>query len=557
MKMKSHWGQTLFLAGTVAFFFTIVLPLQTYLNNRELFDFSCGAMLLEVAPVTVILFGVLCGLLWLSDRFLKRWLHVILLAILICEYLETGVLSIGLPPLDGDLMAYGNPFRKIIDTSILIAVFICIVVLGRWIRCVLHWITLACCVMFVAALMDVRPQERVADKVTAMADGFCLNRDVIKNFKYSPERNVMVLMLDSAPASLMADVMRENPELRRLFPGVTAYDNNIGMHYQTRRGLPGLMTGIYLEPDVSASDYTMSVYGTNSFLFTYASAGCPTFFSGSMLPMGYANRRKSTVELTTVSDPQESSSPVFFRNSKEVPYISLFEVLVLRMVPYRYKERALRGVCTRLYQLNAGEENPEMEEYLYPQLAKAPVTPEHSTNLFVAITHGVHPPIMLDREGKTLSTPQNDISGMKELAYYRLTQLGDLFKSMQERGLYDKTFIVATTDHGCIFMKTNNIMHGAESAMLWVKPFCATNDFRSTDIPTSHCKIAQLINSVRENDLSESVIDSMLKTDKRLFRAKHGSTWYSMGKSVYYYDWLYDAEGKLLSYENKGVFEAN
>ena len=132
-----------------------------------------------------------------------------------------------------------------------------------------------------------------------------------------------------------------------------------------------------------------------------------------------------------------------------------------------------------------------------------------------------------------------------------------MFDVMRKRGVYDNTFIIATTDHGCILMKTNNVMHGAESAMLWVKPTGEKGEYRSSSIPTSHCRIANLVNVARAKDISYADIDAILETNRRLFRAKHGSTWYSMGKSIYYYDWIYDSDGKLLSFENKGVFDAN
>lgn len=554
-KADWHWGLNMLLSFAAAYFFAVVIPVQTYLANRTLFPFPFADLAIALlGPALCIWMGT--ALVILLAAYFRLWIvPVVVMTILICEYLETGILSIGLPPLDGDLVGYGNPFRRLIDTGILLLVFATLVLTGKFWKSCLHWVVAGFLIMVSAALLDVRPQERASAASSELASGFCPNCDVVKSFHYSPSRNVLMFILDSFPATLAADIIKEHPELKKSFPGFVCYDNNIGMHYQTRRGLPGLMTGKYLEPEVTASEYCMSVFGPDSVLATFTAAGYDAYFTGSMLPTGYTNRR--TVTSSNDEVQEDSHQSIWLRQSKEIPYVNLKDVITLRLVPYRWKMSVLNPVAGRLFRINRGKLDAEDEGQLLPVLAESPVSDVLRPAFGSFITHGVHPPVLMDENGKRLSSPRTDIDGLKAYGYYRLKQLAEYLSALRQRGLYDKSTILLTADHGCIYMKTNDVMHGAESALMWIKPQSTSGEFMSTDVPTSHCKIAPLLNAIRERDLSQSEMNDILRTDERLFRAKHGSTWYSFGKSLHYYDWIYDASWNLKSFVNRGVFQAN
>ena len=302
--------------------------------------------------------------------------------------------------------------------------------------------------------------------------GFCRKVDAIRSFRFSSTRNVLVFILDSVPASLAADVTREHPELTTAFSGFTAYNNNIGMHYDTRKGVPGLMTGIYLEPDVRATDYTMSCFGYNSFLYDFVTNNYLVYFSGGALPNGYCNKLIETDD-DSLNQESPSGSLALFRYSKEIPYVSLYEVSLLRLVPYYYKLRVIFDVTKpggRVDIINSGTGRVEDEKWVYSILEEAPIANDGNKSFGLFHTMGVHPGVNVDSEGNTLpKTPTTPLE-YKEPLMYRLKQLGHLFKTMKEKGVYDNSFIVVTADHGLDCMKTDDRMHGAESAMLWIKP---------------------------------------------------------------------------------------
>ena len=62
-------------------------------------------------------------------------------------------------------------------------------------------------------------------------------------------------------------------------------------------------------------------------------------------------------------------------------------------------------------------------------------------------------------------------------------------------------------------------------------------------------------------ETNESILmkeDDILKVKgERRFLAKHGAKRWSFGKSLFFYEWRYDEDGKLMGYENKGIFKMN
>ena len=137
------------------------------------------------------------------------------------------------------------------------------------------------------------------------------------------------------------------------------------------------------------------------------------------------------------------------------------------------------------------------------------------------------------------------------------------WRGLKAKGIYDNSFIMLVADHGLIVLRQGGINadgstgHGAESSILWVKPIGASGEMRFKDTPTSNCKISELVKAVKERDLEEVDISNILYTKKRHFIAKHGLRWWPFGRRIFFYEWIYDENGQLISYKDLGVFKAN
>ena len=500
-------------------FFTLIVPLQTFLANRDLFEFSAWSVIGEAAPVFLIVSTILFALLLTSGLVAGRILHVIAIAVLVCGYLEVGVLSIGLPPLDGEMRAFANPFRSLIDTIILGIAFLAIVLLFKWIKGVVHYVALGVIVMSIASLFDAgKPENSVS--ASDLSDGFCPQLDVVQSLRFSPTRNIIMLVLDSTPASIASTVVRDSPELQKCFPGFVAYEKNMAMHEVTIRGLPGLMTGRFLEPEMPTSEYASTMFGENSLLMPYVKAGDPVYFSDQMLNYGYTNRRLG--DFSNIGTSLVNDGPVFFRNSSSIPYISLFDVVRFRLVPYKFKLLVLKkayGVAMKgTVKVNYGS-----EDFLYPLVASHPIGTEPKTTLSILHTSGVHGPITRDRLGNKLQEPTQEVAAYYEYCVYLMNKVAEFLGTLRSRGVYDNSTIILVADHGLEVLREGGVTadgstgHGAESSILWVKPAGATGNMEFSSLATSNCRVADLVKRLATEDLKREDLDSVLFAKERRF----------------------------------------
>ena len=512
------------IAVSLAAFLCIVLPVQTYMANASLFVFTPGHLALELTILFVAMAAALWLLLATVGRFLGGFPQAVFVAALVCVYLESGILSAGLPEVNGGFLpALAVRSRAIVDLSVWAVVLVGFLAAARWMRTWLHWVALAFLVLALASLFDVRREQAPASAQTTaggLSPGFEWQRDIIENFRYSPKRNVLVFILDSMPGNLSYDFVMSNPELVRKFAGFTAFTNNVGMADCTKYGLPGLMTGRYFEPGVSsAADYPMTIFGEESFIVPYVKKGDEVFFTNDLLPYGYANG--PITKRLPVKGRQKHGWAALLLRSKEVPYLSLFDMVVFRLSPYCAKAPFLYTKIRHDPMMGCDESNFWYEHVMFPILGRAPLSGSPTT-LGVFHSRGAHPPLLFDPNGKAYPCPRVDPGMIGELVSTPLRHLSRLLDVLRERGLYDSSLIVVVADHGIDLVPFAKGHHPSESAILWVKPEGATGVFAAVSRPTGYSKVSVLMRKAAEGPLDIRLIGDLLEERNRLYRYQLG-----------------------------------
>ena len=521
--LKGEFGNVA-IAVSLAAFLGVVLPVQTYLANASLFVFTPGRLALELAILFVALTAAVWLLLTTVGRFLGGFLQAAIVAALVCVYLESGVMSSGLPEINGGFLpALAVRSRMIVDLSVWAVVLVGFLAAARWMRTWLHWVALAFLVLAFASLFDVRREQAPASAQTTeggLSSGFEWQRDVIENFRYSPKRNVLVFILDSMPGNMSYDFVMSNPEIAKAFAGFTAFTNNVGMADCTKYGLPGLMTGRYFEPGVSsAADYPMSIFGEESFIVPYVKKGAEVFFVNDLLPYGYANG--PITKRLPVKGKQKHGWAALLLRSKEVPYLSLFDTVIFRLSPYCAKAPFLYSKIRHDPMMGRDESVFWYEHVMFPVLGRAPLS-ESATTLGVFHSRGAHPPLVFDPNGKAYPRPRVDPGAIGELVSTPLRHLSRLLDTLRERGLYDSSLIVVVADHGINLVPFAKGHHPSESAILWVKPEGAKGDFAAVSRPTGYSKVSVMMRKAAEDPLGIRAIGDLLEERDRLYRYQLG-----------------------------------
>ena len=508
-------------AVAVAAVLAVMLPLQAFLGNSSLYPFGLCRLLAELGVVFVALSLVLFALLAVSSRFLRGALHGPLLGAAVCVYLESGILSAGLPEINGAFLPeLAVVSRGVVDCAVWAVLLVGGIVASRWLRRWVHLVALALLVLAVASLFDVRRDEAAASpapSVGGLSGGFEWQRDIVENFRFSRDRNVLVFILDSMPGNVSTDLVKSAPDLAAKFPGFVAFTNNVGMHDCTKRGLPGLMTGRYFDPRTSSkAEYPMSIFGEESFLVPYVAAGAEVSFVPDFLPYGYTNAKvERRVE---ARGRQKHGWAALLRRSKEVPYLSLFDVTVFRIAPYVAKAPFLYAKIRHDPMFGQDESNFWYEHAMYPRLAASQFT-SAKTVLGVFHTRGAHPPLLFDQDGRRLPPDAAWGDGtLPALVRNPIHNLAKLMDALREKGIYDKALVVVLADHGLGVAPHAQGHHPSESAVLWVKPEGAAGPFSYRGTPTGYAKVSAFMKSAASGSPDIAAVESALRVEQRLFR---------------------------------------
>lgn len=527
---RKELATSLAVAVVAALFFCVVVPLQTYLGNSTSFDYGTGRIAGEMSAAwllcTTALFAVLASL----RKPFGAVPHALLLAFVVYEYLATGVMTIGFPTLDGETFFYSDLTRRIVDCSVCAGLMLLALVFYRWLKGKLVLASIIVAVMSIASVFDVNRNmlPEATDLDTPFANGFASRSEVAKSAFFSSKRNVLVFVLDSVTSEVFEDVVRNEPEFCNAFDGFTVYRDNVGMHPNTTLGVPGMVTGRLYDGSGSIGDYVAGVYSDKSAFYPYLTSDVPMFVqAGCFERFGFANRRKS-IDADAGND--DIKGLAFLRRIGGQQAWNLYEIVRFRLTPFLLKGRILRITMA------GWEVNRDMngEETLYPIIADAPVSEDEPTVLQFWHTRGCHVPYTTNRDGKQCQAMEG-YAGAYEKTIFALRQLAKLFETLKTKGVYGKSLLIVTADHGnydtkkrqChgVDLKEHPIVNRALPCLA-VKAEDAEGDIRWCNTPTAHSKLSKLMTAARGKKLRTDEIDSLLAAKgARVFRAYVQGRW--------------------------------
>ncbi len=516
--LKMNVLQSGMLSLSMAAFFCLILPTQSYLVNRVSFPYAYSNLLPE------LLCGFICTLLalWVLFMVFQRafggMVYTVAFGFLLYCYLATGIMAAGLPSLDGDFRYFSaDKVRQMIDLGVLAFCVSGFALATKWVRPFVHWCALAILVMSVASLFDVRVEQGAVQE-KKYATELCSVEDIAKSGFWSSNGNVIVLVPDSVSTELAEGVFGEDAAIRNEFRGFTFYTNNIGMHNITPLGLPGLITGEYLDDLRNLKKHQAAVAGAKSCLAPYAEADNPVFALMDLNP----NFRWTNRLVREATDREEKALMVdspLYRRINDLQAWNLFEIVRFRLTPFCFKYQMAFLTMKDWPMFDRGSS----EMRLYPILANFPVKDDKMA-LHIYHTEGCHFPFQIGKHGEKLAEPLQDYEGMYNKTYFVFENLVKLFKTLKQNGVYDNSLIVVCADHGAnhtrrTVHKVNGITYEASKPfpVLLVKPVGAHGDLQCSGMSTSHTRIAPLVVKSCNGIVCEDDIRRTLNATNRMY----------------------------------------
>lgn len=518
-----HCGVSAIVALLASYCVCVVIPAQTYVAVSECFRYSIFDLLLSYGECAVIGFSALFILLsafsFLTGRY---YAHVIVLAILLACLLEVGLLSAGLPPLNGDISLYCGKMRRWIDTGILLSIVVMAVVFSRVFERHILLSALALFVFASSSLLDIRQQRGlnvVASDVREVGDMKIVSRwDVVQSGRYSPTNNVLVLIVDSVTCEVVSDLFRSDEDLAARFPGFSIYEKNIGMHPDSATGMAGMMTGTYLEPPVDKASFVRRQFSNEAAAAHYSEKGFPVYVNVAASSLGLTNR----LSVRGGEEEQGEESPIAkdVRMEDAFPW-SVSEIVKFRMIPYALKRKYLKHLLLEWERDGFRGDIIHTDRGLWPYLSKQPIDASLVMTFHVNHSPGGHAPLHFDECGNWTQIVPPTYENYRKQCLYVFRQLADLMDAYRCRGIYDNSTIIIAADHGGIRAPASEtactLPRGAIPALM-VKPRHCRTPLRMSSIPTSHSRICSLIVRLCDEELTTAQIDDHLVQEKRLYR---------------------------------------
>ena len=499
----------------------VLLPLQTFWGNLSSFDFSISELLLSLAFrfASAAVAGTIA--LTLLAACFGIWIPWCVLAAALGFHLEAGLLSIGIPSLNGNWLFYANRFRIAWDSLVWIALFAAAFALRRAPRRILPVAASILSVWMLLSLLDVRHERTAVSSDLAVSDFMPLD-DIPDTLSYSPRRNILVFILDSlecAQAHAAVNDPEAGPALRDAFPGFTEFAGNFGAESSSGYSVANMFTGNFFEPGSSIPDFFMSVYSADSVLGDFLEAGWGVHLATTSISHGFSNRPRRDDAPPPSASPAESLPPPDRPMQGAISW-SLADICRVRAMPFAFRFKYL---CTLARDLPPYE--VAREWILFPRLAAAPVDPDADGTLLFVHTDGVHIPVMYDRHGNLLSTDRNTDEGCTDMAVFLFRRLAELFDVHRDMGIYDDALILVLADHGNYVNNARTLpdqvsspIPGNARPFLWVKPPRATHPFATSSTPTSHARISSLLREALRAPFSADDLPALLSMDERRYQ---------------------------------------
>ena len=542
--MKKRLIPSICTGLAAALYFFVILPVQTYIACVETPPYSLGDLLWEFSLYFVIAWAVVGAALFalsyvplakptIDAKGRKRkkislQFHVFVLAVVVAAIVESGPLAIGLPELNGEFVGYRSLVRCWVDLVVLVAAIAVPMVCYKWLKHYVSWIALAVAVYASASILDVRKAKSFSeDGGDFIIHGFIPRYEVVDGAAFSPSNNVIVLILDTLSSHAMAEIFRDDPKFAEHFPGFVNYANNLGMHWTTAVGVPGLMTGRLYENSADLSKYGVSPYTGESFIKEYVESKVPVYLNLSIGPLGWSNRINTAGSRGKAARP----SQVMIYNTLE---LNVLDLALFRVAPYMFKERVAMAATSRNgtadgdVKQTAVRGNISRDETIWPLLASRPIDDSFQTALHIHHSLGGHPPFTHDENGQRANMDADGFKVYVSHCKFALKQLARCFDVWQTNGVYDASTIVLTSDHGVskVWPETKPYLHGIPSyafPALMVKPKGARTPYVESTMPTWHAKIAPIVRALKTKVLNQSEIEAMLHADERVCRTCGGA----------------------------------
>ena len=348
----------------------------------------------------------------------------------------------------------------------------------------------------VASLFVGNDDERANGPIVVTEDGL---------FEVSDKANVVVFVLDNYDTKVFERVLRDDPAMLEQMDGFVWYKNSAGVMIPTSFAVPYLLTGIEPDENEDLSTYLERRYTESSFLEDLHATNYSIGVYTDTFGLAYLDDDQEQTEIyDNVMNIHPVSEPI--RVSPKDTILLLTRCSLYRDMPWVLKPRFwfyTDELNTRIPIRSDGGDPSQKPYYIDDagffgelQMRGLAVQGGDYDGAFRFIHMlGAHSPYNLDEMGNNVGVGNSD---QERQARGSMRMVGDYLRRLKEMGLYEKTTVIITSDHGDWRASMGEPAESTEPILLY-KPAgeLAFEGVRESSAPVSHA------------DFQASVLDAM------------------------------------------------
>ncbi len=484
------------LACLLPFLLVVVAPFTFYFGNVNEIAFSLEELAWPMIGLFAAFSALLYLILWIfrSNRLLSAVLAGLLAGLALAVWIQSQLFAWKFGLLNGQKINWAEWRTTMYLEGAVWIVVLAMTLLFFLLKTRKH-ATLLLSGICLAGILSVAAAWISAPRKTPAAFSEPEFEDV---FLFHPEKNVLVILLDTYQSDYFDLVARKYPDDIRELDGFTFY-RNTSSHFPTTKGsLPSILTGALYLNDQPFSDFfneaNRSFYMVDAYkqrAFRSHMVGLPGSSPG-VVPMSRVVERLGT----------DYVHPVY-----EYLDYALFRALPAFFKPCIYNSGRWLFSCYHRKNYPPGHIGTDIRfTTLFRKAAR--VTREKGVEGSFKFFHFSlpHAPSMID-EKMQYNTRLSGTDGYLRQARGTIRMTGTLLSTLKRLGIYDKTEIVLMSDHGTmnipqaggqedpadILSPVPNAVRTSSHALLLHKPAGSSGNLVITDVPMVLSDLAWLL----------------------------------------------------------------
>jgi hypothetical protein len=422
----------------------LLLPVQIYGANP--YDFKAALVdllpgILSLALATTLVLTLIA--VWLPQRFHQATVSLLLaLAVLVWVHGQLIVHDYGV--LDGSAIDWtGQPLRLFIDASSWLLVLSAAWLLRRHLASLAPWLAAA------LLLMHAVPAWQAWRGAPQVPDFHRYNFDASRQFSFSSERNVVVIVLDAFQSDVFQRILAEDYRWSERLEGFTFFRNALAGYAKTYPSLALMLGGDWYDNDRPLQAHIRQSFRDDSVPALLRKAGWHVDLHPAVKRAVDASPRVASNAVPSLP------CPVRMEETGRLGDLGLFRVSPHWLKPVWLNDYDWRLASWLPHYCSAADDGPMAEEEAAGHavlrfLSRA----ERDTRIDLEqpsfkLYHLLipHAPFRLDSDLSLVDLPTGR-DGFVRQSRAALEVVSRLLTRLREEGVYDRSLIAVVSDHG-------------------------------------------------------------------------------------------------------------